>query len=259
VSSGRAVRLPRSRPGHAALHRLYVAQQWSTADLAAHYRVGSRTVRQWLLEAGIEIRPRGSGGYRRQLTAPPRQELAELGRDLPTPAIAKRLGVSNGTVLRWFAEADLTPPSASLKNRPRGSLTPIQRPTADRLRQLYVDRFADFRAVPCGVTHGSGAAAGSAGVAECTADNIAPAGPVLAVVPVVGFAPAAWVLAERVVALVRQQRHMKECVDAVECGVPEPVGDDHEGAPADRPVGLRPAFIGDLEPAMSFAGDRAGP
>ena len=30
------------------------------------------------------------------LLAPPRQELAELGRDLPTPAIAKRLGVSAG-------------------------------------------------------------------------------------------------------------------------------------------------------------------
>src|SRR6478609_10984537 len=102
----------------------------------AHYRVGSPTVRRWLLEAGIEIRPRGSGGFRRQLTAPPRQELAELGRDLPTSAIAKRLGVSAGTVLRWFAEADLTPPSASLKNRPRGALTPIQRPSADLLRQL---------------------------------------------------------------------------------------------------------------------------
>ena len=39
---------------------------------------------------------------------------------------------------RWFAEAGLTPPSASLKNRPRGALTPVQRPTTDRLQQLYV-------------------------------------------------------------------------------------------------------------------------
>jgi transposase len=118
---------------------LYVVEQWSTADLMARYRVGARTVRRWLLQAGIEIRSRGSGGLRRQLTAPPPQELAALGRDLPTSAIADRLGVSGGTVRRWFAEADLTPPSGSLKNRPRGAPTPVQRPTTDRLRQLYVD------------------------------------------------------------------------------------------------------------------------
>ena len=129
----------RASPAAATLHRLYVVEQWSTTDLMARYRVGWPTVRRWLLEAGIEIRPRGSGGFRRQLVAPPPQELAELGRDFPTSAIAKRLGVSAGTVRRWFAEAELTPPSGSLKNRPRGSLTPVQRPTTDRLRQLYVD------------------------------------------------------------------------------------------------------------------------
>ena len=95
-------------------------------------------MRRWLLDAGIEIRPRGSGGFRRQLAAPPPRELAELGRVLSAPEIAKRLGVSAATVRRWFAEAGLTPPSASLKNRPRGALTAVQRPTSDRLRQLYV-------------------------------------------------------------------------------------------------------------------------
>ena len=108
------------------------------ADLQARYRVGSPTVRRWLLQAGIAIRPPGSGGFRRQLVAPSRRELAELGGGLPTSAIATRLGVSAGTVRRWFAEAGLTPPSGSLKNRPRGALTAVQRPTAHRLRQLYV-------------------------------------------------------------------------------------------------------------------------
>ena len=51
--------------------------------------------------------------------------------------IAKRLGVTAATVRRWFAETELTPPSGSMKNRPRGALTAVQRPTADRLRQLY--------------------------------------------------------------------------------------------------------------------------
>ena len=133
--------MPLSRgdgPGSATLRRLYVVEQWSTADLKARYRVGSPTVRRWLLAAGIAIRPRGSGGFRRQLVAPPRQELAELGQNLWAPEIAKRLGVSAATVRRWFAEAELTPPSGSLRNRPRGALTPVQRPTADRLQQLYV-------------------------------------------------------------------------------------------------------------------------
>ena len=80
MRNGRAVRLSRGRPGPAALRRLYVVEQWSTADLAAHYRVGSPTVRQWLLDAGIEIRPRGSDGYRRQLT---RATPAGIGRTGP--------------------------------------------------------------------------------------------------------------------------------------------------------------------------------
>jgi len=108
------------------------------ADLSARYGVGSPTVRRWLVEAGIAIRPRGSGGFRRQLAPPPRPELAELGRGLSAPEIARRLGVSAATVRRWFAEAGLTPPSGSLKNRPRGALTAVLRPTSERLRQLYV-------------------------------------------------------------------------------------------------------------------------
>jgi hypothetical protein len=84
---------------------LYVVELWSTADLMARYRVGSPTVRRWLLNAGIQIRPPGSGGFRRQLFASSRRELAELGKGLSAPGIAKRLGVSGGTVRRWFAEA----------------------------------------------------------------------------------------------------------------------------------------------------------
>jgi len=122
VTAGHAAPMSgRDGPGPATLRRLYVVEQWSMADLQGRYRVRSPTVRRWLLAAGIEIRRPGSGGYRRQLAPPPPRELAELGRVLPTSAIAKRLGVSAATVRRWFAEADLTPPSGSLKNRPRGS------------------------------------------------------------------------------------------------------------------------------------------
>ena len=117
------------------------------ADLQAHYQVGSPTVRRWLVGAGIQIRPPGSGGFRRQLAPPSPRELAELGHGLSAPEIAKRLGVSGGTVRRWFAEAGLTPPSGSLKNRPRGALTPVQRPASDQLRQLYVDEGLSINAV----------------------------------------------------------------------------------------------------------------
>jgi len=77
---------------------LYVVEQWSMADLTARYQVGSPTVLRWLLAAGIEIRRRGSGGFRRHLTARPRRELFELGQGLSAPAIARRLGVDPATV-----------------------------------------------------------------------------------------------------------------------------------------------------------------
>jgi transposase len=134
-------------PGRAELHRLYVVEQWSTADLEARYRVGSPKVRRWLLEAGVEIRSRGSGGYKRQLSAPPAEELAELGHELSVPEIATRLRVSDSTVRRWFTEAGLTPPSASLKNRPRGAPAPVERPTRAMLRQLYVREGLSISAV----------------------------------------------------------------------------------------------------------------
>jgi len=86
VTAGHAVPLSgRDGPTPTTLRRLYAVEQWSMADLQARYRVGSPTVRWWLLDAGIEIRPRGSGGFRRQLVAPSPRELAELGRGLPAP------------------------------------------------------------------------------------------------------------------------------------------------------------------------------
>jgi len=62
VTAGHAVPLGRDGPTPTTLRRLYAVEQWSMADLQVRYRVGSPTVRWWLLDAGIEIRPRGSGG-----------------------------------------------------------------------------------------------------------------------------------------------------------------------------------------------------
>ena len=60
------------------------------------------------------------------------------GRAVVDADLMARYRVGSRTVRRWFAEAGLTPQSASLKNRPRGALRPVQRPTTDRLEQLYL-------------------------------------------------------------------------------------------------------------------------
>lgn len=65
-------------PGKAVLWQLYVNEERGFADLTARYRVSKTRLRRWLVEAGIEIRPRSSGGHKRQLTAPPAAELAEV-------------------------------------------------------------------------------------------------------------------------------------------------------------------------------------
>ena len=74
VSTARAVPSSREACDPATLRRLYVVEQCSTADLMARYRVGYPTLREWLLDAGIQIRPRSAGGFRRQLCAPSRRE-----------------------------------------------------------------------------------------------------------------------------------------------------------------------------------------
>ena len=65
------------------------------------------------------MRRPGAGGYRRQLVCPPRDTLQSLAASCQSaPHIATQLGVSPGTVRRWFTENDLPPLPASRKNRP---------------------------------------------------------------------------------------------------------------------------------------------
>jgi hypothetical protein len=64
---------------------------------------------------------------------------------------------------------------------------------------------------------------------------------------------------DRVVALMGQDRYLQERVDPVKGGVTEAVRDDHLGAADGGAVGSGEALVGDLEPAVSLAGDRPGP
>ncbi len=121
------------------------------SELMARYGVGSPTMRRWLVDAGIEVRRPGAGGYRRRLVCPPRATLQSLGAGgRAAPQIAAQLGVSPGTVRRWFAENDLPPLPASRKNRPWGAAAEVRRPTRGELLQFY---FRDGLSVEAVATH----------------------------------------------------------------------------------------------------------
>lgn len=130
-----------ARPGPATLRRLYVTEDRPLADLAHRYRVSRPTVRGWLDAAGIPIRTRSEGGRRRQLQPPPRRTLTALATQCLSGAqVAGQLQVSPSTARRWLAEAGVTPPRSTLKNRPRGAATRARRPTRSELHQLYIER-----------------------------------------------------------------------------------------------------------------------
>ena len=90
-------------PTTAELRRLYVIDDLPMAALTAHYGVGHKQVRQWLIGAGIPIRTKQESGRRRQLTPPPTAELRRLylSRRLTAAEIGTRFGVSSTTVLVW--------------------------------------------------------------------------------------------------------------------------------------------------------------
>ncbi len=139
MSAGQRRRTPaEGRPDAGTLRRLYVEEDRPMADLTARYRVGAKTTRGWLLEAGIPIRTKAQGGRRRQLRPPLPVELRELAeREMNVAAVARVLGVSYGTATRWLTEAHIALPRASSNNRPRGQNRPVTPPTVELL-QLYV-------------------------------------------------------------------------------------------------------------------------
>jgi transposase-like protein len=144
VSAGKRSRSPtRKRPDAATLHQLYVEQDRPLAELTARYRVGAKTARGWLLEAGIPIRTKAQGGRRRHLRPPPPEELRELAeREMNVAAVARILGVSSGTATRWLTEANIALPHASSNNRPRGQSRPVTPPSEDLLRLYVTDQLA---------------------------------------------------------------------------------------------------------------------
>lgn len=100
---------PAAVPDPATLRTLYVTQQMAIDDIARLYRVGRRVARQWLVDAGITIRPVGRPDLSlatRGITRPPEEELRRrLNDDRATHrGLAVRYGVSHHTIGRWLNE-----------------------------------------------------------------------------------------------------------------------------------------------------------
>lgn len=115
----------------AELRRLYEQQRLTTAETGERLGVSGRTVRTWLQQAGIALRPRRE---RRRCYLPPADtELRRcyLEEGLTVDQLAARYGVSATTAKRWLGNAGI-PRRAPGRSR--------RAPSGDELHRLYQDQ-----------------------------------------------------------------------------------------------------------------------
>jgi transposase len=119
------------RVSPAQLRRLYQQQRLTPAEISQRLGVSGRTVRVWLQQAGIALRPRRK--CRRRHLPPADTELRRWYHDegLTTAQLAARYGVSATTVRRWLNNAGIARRAAG-----RGS----RAPSGEELRHLYQDQ-----------------------------------------------------------------------------------------------------------------------
>lgn len=118
----------RRRSSPAELRRLYEQQRLTPAEIGERLGVSGRTIRTWLQQAGIALRP---GWERRRHHLPPADtELRRcyLDEGLTTAQLAARYGVSATTARRWLDKAGIPRRAASRSSRAPG---------AAELRRLY--------------------------------------------------------------------------------------------------------------------------
>jgi transposase-like protein len=114
----------------AELRRLYEQQRLTPAEIGERLGVSGRTIRVWLQQAGVALRP---GWERRRRHLPPADtELQRCYHDegLTTAQLAARYGVSATTARRWLHNAGV-----SRRAPGRGS----RAPSGEVLRRLYQD------------------------------------------------------------------------------------------------------------------------
>jgi DNA-binding transcriptional regulator LsrR (DeoR family) len=120
----------RRRGSPAELRRLYEQQRLTPAEIGERLGVSGRTIRAWLQQAGIALRP---GWERRRAHLPPADtELRRcyLDEGLTTAQLAARYEVSATTAKRWLDRAGIPRRSARRSSRAPG---------AEELRRLYQD------------------------------------------------------------------------------------------------------------------------
>jgi transposase-like protein len=120
----------RRRGWRAELRRLYEQQRLTPAEIGERLGVSGRTIRTWLQQVGIALRP---GWERRRRHLPPVD--TELWRcyheeGLSTAELAARHGVSTTTVRRWLDNAGVPRRAAGRSSRA---------PSGEKLRRLYED------------------------------------------------------------------------------------------------------------------------
>lgn len=128
--------LTKGKPTAAELSDLYVAQRLGTRTIGERYGVRHITVRRWLDEYGVPIRPVGPGYASGDVVTPTRDELHDLVhvQHLGYREIAKRYGVSYTLIPSWLDTHGITKPTA-WKTRRRGIEVTI--PPSDRLAAEY--------------------------------------------------------------------------------------------------------------------------
>jgi transposase len=125
--AGRSVGLTR-RVSPAELRRLYQQQRLVPAEIGERVGVSGRTVRAWLQQLGIPLRPRPERRRRHLPPTPAQLRRRYLADGLTTAQLAAHYSVSVSTVRRWLDDAGI---------RRRLPRRPSLAPSREELHRLY--------------------------------------------------------------------------------------------------------------------------
>jgi transposase-like protein len=120
----------RRRGSQAELRRLYEQQRLTPAEIGVRLGVSGRTIRTWLQQAGIALRPLRERRRRHLPPADTELQRCYLDEGLTTAQLAARYGVSATTARRWLDNAGIPRRAAGRSSRSPG---------AEELRRLYQD------------------------------------------------------------------------------------------------------------------------
>jgi len=95
------------RVSAAELRRLYEREQLVPAEIGERVGVSGRTVRAWLQQLGIPLRPRAERRRRHRPPTPAQLRRRYLTDGLSIGQLAARHGVSASTVRRWLKDAGI--------------------------------------------------------------------------------------------------------------------------------------------------------